>query len=158
MRLHFLPHVFKIFSQIFMQLTKTSKSRFLNLNSWWIFICTKETVYIWPSRGRIAFLCKHSSCSVSCFWVRHGHWTSLLFYCTSFPLFRKKENWNRNQTNGNKQRKEQFSKQYVHRWLRNYTSKNVVKYVNKIWEEFFFLILLDTVNCDKTKTHTFFTF
>lgn len=32
----------------------------------------------------------------------------------------------------NKQRKEQFSKQYVHRWLRNYTSKNVVKYVNKI--------------------------
>lgn len=145
-------------SQIFMQLTKTSKSVFLNLNSWLIFICTKEIVYIWPSKGHISFLCEYLSRFVSCFWDSYGHTTSLLFFCTLFPLF-KKDNWNINQTNRSKQteRKEQFSKQYVHRWLRNYTSKNVVKYVNKIWEDFFF-ILFDTVNCDKTKTHTFFTF
>lgn len=153
MRLHFLPHIFKIFSQsqIFMQLTKTSKSRFLNLNSWLIFICTKDTVYIWPSRGHVSFSCKYSSCFVSCFRVRYGHRTSLSFYCTLIPLFRKKDNWNRNQTNGNKQRKEQFSKRYVHRGRRNYTSKNVVKYVNRIWEEFFFLFSLTQLTVTKLK-------
>lgn len=127
-------------SQIFMQLTRTSKSRFLNLNSWLLFICTKEIVCIWPSRGHISFLCGYLSCFVSCFGDRYGHTTSLLFFCTFVPSFRKERQLEQkpNKLKSTKRKERTVLKAVCTQVAKELYQQNVVKYVNKIWEDFFY--------------------